>query len=204
MCFHTLYLRGGLGEDHRQASVRYAQAALLHGQDDALALTCAAFCIGMDGHDRPGALPVFEAALAISPSSALTYFLGSVMFAWGGDAPRGIEWGERGVRLSPFDPWRASGHIAIALGHFQQGDLERSAIAARKAVQSRPGFSIGYLVLAAPLAKLGRLQEAKNAAARALELQPALRFSMQFAGVDCDPALAATLREPLVVAGLPE
>ena len=204
MCFHTLYLRGGLGEEHRQASVRHAQAALLHGQDDALALTCAAFCIGMDGHDRPGALPVFEAALAISPSSALTYFLGSVMFAWGGDALRGIEWGERGVRLSPFDPWRASGHIAIALGHFQQGDLERSAIAARKAVQSRPGFSIGYLILAAPLAKLGRIQEAKNAATRALELQPALRFSMQFAGVDCDPALAAILREPLLAAGLPE
>jgi tetratricopeptide (TPR) repeat protein len=141
---------------------------------------------------------------AISPSSALTYFLGSVMFAWGGDAVRGIEWGERGVRLSPFDPWRASGHIAIALGHFQQGDFDASATAARKAVQSRPGFSICYLILAAPLAKLGRIQEAKNAAARAVELQPALRFSQQFAGVDCDPALAVALREPLLAAGLPE
>lgn len=204
MCHHTLYLRGGLGETDRQESVRHAQAALLYGQDDALALTCAAFCIGMDGHDRAGALPVFEAALAISPSSALTYFLGSVMFAWGGNAVRGIEWGERGVRLSPFDPWRASGHIAVALGHFQQGDFERSAVAARKAVQSRPGFSICYMVLAAPLAKLGLIKEAKNAATRALELQPGLRFSMQFAGVECDTALAASLRDPLLIAGLPE
>lgn len=204
MCHHTLYLRGGLAEKDRQASVRHAQAALLYGQDDALALTCAAFCIGMDGHDRAGALPIFEAALAISPSSALTYFLGSVMFAWGGDSVRGIEWGERGVRLSPFDPWRASGHIAVALGYFQRGDFERSAIAARKAVQSRPGFSICYMVLAAPLAKLGRIQDAKKAAARALELQPSLRFSMQFAGVECDPGLATILREPLLAAGLPE
>jgi adenylate cyclase len=204
MCYHTLYLRGGLSEDDRQASVRHAQAALLHGQDDALALTCAAFCIGMDGHDRASALPVFEAALAISPSSALTYLLGSVMFAWGGNAIRGIEWGDRGVRLSPFDPWRASGHIAVALGHFQQSNFEESANAARKAVQSRPGFSICYMVLAAPLAKLGRIKEAKNAAMRALELQPALRFSLQFAGVDCDPALSAALREPLLAAGLPE
>ena len=204
MCNHTLYLRGGLGEEHRQASVRHAQAALLCGQDDALALTCAAFCIGMDGHDRAGALPVFDAALAISPSSALTYFLGSVMFAWGGDAVRGVEWGERGVRLSPFDPWRASGHIAVALGRFQLGDFEASANAARKAVQSRPGFSICHMILAAPLAKLGRIKEAKNAAVRAVELQPTLRFSQQFAGVDCDPALAAALREPLLAAGLPE
>ena len=204
MCYHTFYLRSGLGEENRQASIRHAQAALLHGQDDAHALTCAGFCIGMDDHDRAGALPVFEAALAISPSSALTYFLGSVMFAWGGDAVRGIEWGGRGIRLSPFDPWRASGHIAVALGRFQQGDFEGAATAARKAVQSRPGFSICYMVLAATLAKLGRIQEAKNAAARALELQPTLRFSMQFAGVECDPALAVTLRQPLLAAGLPE
>jgi TolB-like protein len=204
MCYHTLYLRGGLVEENRQASVRHAQGALLHGQDDAHALTCAAFCIGMDNHDRAGALAVFEAALAISPSSALTYFLGSVMFAWGGDAIRGIEWGERGIRLSPFDPWRASGHIAIALGRFQQGDFEASANAARKAVQSRPGFSICYMILAAPLVKLGRIQEAKKAVVRAVELQPALHFSQQFAGVDCDPALAAGLREPLLAAGLPE
>jgi adenylate cyclase len=204
MCYHTLYLRGGLREENRQGSVHHARAALLHGQDDALALTCAAFCIGMDGHDLGTAVPMFEAALAISPSSALTYFLGSVMFAWGGDAGRGIDWGERGIRLSPFDPWRASGHIAVALGHFQRGELEQSVGAARKSVQSRPGFSIGYLVLTAPLAKLGRMQEAKNAAARALELQPALRFSQQFAGVDCHPALAAALREPLLAAGLPE
>ena len=204
MCYHTLYLRGGLGEESRRAAIDHARTALLYGQDDALALTCAAFCIGMDDHDRAGALPVFEAALAISPSSALTYLLGSVMFAWGGDAVRGVEWGERGIRLSPFDPWRASGHIAIALGHFQQGAFEAAVNAARKAVQSRPGFSICYMILAAPLAKLGRIQEAKNAAARALELQPALRFSLQFAGVDCDPSLAATLREPLLAAGLPE
>jgi hypothetical protein len=37
-----------------------------------------------------------------------------------------------------------------------------------------------------------------------VELQPALRFSQQFAGVDCDPALAVALREPLLAAGLPE
>lgn len=204
MCYHSLYLRAGLKEENREASVRHAQQAMLRGQDDALALTLAGFSIGMDGHDRASATAAFEAALAVSPSSALTYFLGSVMFAWGGDAERAIEWGERGIRLSPFDPWRASAHIAIALGNFQRNEFEQSVTAARKSVQSRPGFSIGYLVLAAPLAKLGRIQEAKNAAAKALELQPALRFGQQFAGVDCDPALAARLRQPLLAAGLPE
>jgi hypothetical protein len=47
-------------------------------------------------------------------------------------------------------------------------------------------------------------REAAAAAARVLELQPAFRYSRQFAGVDCAPALAASLSEALRATGLPE
>jgi hypothetical protein len=57
---------------------------------------------------------------------------------------------------------------------------------------------------AAPLVKLGRLEESKAAAARVLELQPGFRYSRQFSGVDCAPARAASLSEALHVTGLPE
>jgi tetratricopeptide (TPR) repeat protein len=105
MCHHCLFLRSGLQEITRAASVRHARSAIIHGQDDALALTLAGFSIGMDGHDRAAAFTALEAALAISPSSALTYILGSVILGWGGEAERAIEWSERGMRLSPFDTW---------------------------------------------------------------------------------------------------
>ena len=81
MCHHNRFLRAGLHEEDRAASIRHAQAAIAHGQDDALALTFAGFSIGMDGHDRAAAFAAFEAALAVSPSSALTYILGSVILA---------------------------------------------------------------------------------------------------------------------------
>jgi hypothetical protein len=51
MCHHCLFLRARLLEESKMASVRHAQAAILHGQDDALALTFAGFSIGMDGHE---------------------------------------------------------------------------------------------------------------------------------------------------------
>ncbi|MCC2652312.1 MAG: transcriptional regulator, partial [Microvirga sp.] len=204
MCHHCLFLRGGLHEESRAASMRHAQAAIEHGQDDALALTFAAFSIGMDGHDHAAAFAAFEAALAVSPSSAITYILGSVVFAWTGEAERAIEWGERAMRLSPFDPWAFAAFHSLTLGHFHCGRYEEAAKAAHKAVQSNPGHSISYMLLAAPLAKLGRLDEAKAAAARVLELQPAFRYSRQFSGVDCAPALAASLSEALRVTGLPE
>jgi TolB-like protein/Tfp pilus assembly protein PilF len=204
MCHHCLFLRAGLREESRAASIRHAQAAILNGQDDALALTFAGFSIGMDGHDHAAAFAALEAALAVSPSSALTYIVGGVIFGWAGEAERAIEWGERAMRLSPFDPWAWSACHALTLGHFHRGRFEEAAKAAHKAVQLNPGHSISYMLLAAALAKLGRLQEAKAAAARVLELQPAFRYSRQFAGVDCAPALAAALSESLHIAGLPK
>jgi hypothetical protein len=54
------------------------------------------------------------------------------------------------------------------------------------------------------LAKIGRLEEAKAAAGRVLELHPAFRYSRQFSGVDCAPELSAALGEMLSAAGLPE
>ncbi len=205
MCHHCLFLRGGLHEEERAASIRHAQAAIAHGQDDALALTFAGFSIGMDGHDHAAAFAALEAALAVSPSSALTYILGSVIFGWTGEAERAIEWGERGDAPKPV---RSLGLGPLStrstLGHFHLGRYEEAAKAAHKAVQSNPAHSISYMLLAASLAKLGRLEEAKAAAARVLELQPAFRFRQQFAGVDCAPALAAALGEALRATGLPE
>ncbi len=204
MCHHCLFLRNGLREEDRSASVRYAQAAIAHGRDDPPALTLAGFSIGMDGHDRAAAFIALESALAISPSSALTYILGSVILAWGGEAERAIEWSERGMRLSPLDPWAFAAFDAQAMSHFHLGRYDKAAYAAYKSVHANPAHSITYVQLAAALTKLGRIEEAKAAAAKVLELHPSFRYSRQFAGVDCAPALAAAMSKALRMVGLPE
>src|SRR5919107_493112 len=75
MCHHNLFLRAGLSETHRAASIRHAEEAIAHGRDDALALTFAGFSLAMDAHDRGAGSAAFEEALAVSPSSAITYIL---------------------------------------------------------------------------------------------------------------------------------
>ena len=50
MSYHNRFLRGGLREQDRTASIRHAQAAILHGQDDAVALTSRLF--HWDGRPR--------------------------------------------------------------------------------------------------------------------------------------------------------
>jgi adenylate cyclase len=203
-CNHALFLRGGHRPENNKAAVHHARVAIAHGQDDALGLALAGFSIGMEGHDRAAAFAAFEAALAVSPSSALAYILGSVIFAFAGEAERAIDWAERGLRLSPLDPWRSSAFLSRAISEFHRARYEEAAADARKAVQSSPGFSMPYVFLAAPLAKLGRLEEAKAAGARVLELQPVFRYSRFLTGVNCEPTLAAALGEALSAAGLPE
>jgi tetratricopeptide (TPR) repeat protein len=127
-----------------------------------------------------------------------------VILGWGGEAERAIEWSERGMRLSPFDSWAWAAFDAQAMSHLLRGRYEEACRAAYKSVQTNPAHSITYVQLAAALAKLGRLDEARAAAARVLELHPTFRYSRQFAGVNCAPVLAKALGGALRDAGLPE
>lgn len=204
MGYHNRFLRAGLQEQDRSASVRHARLALEHGRDDALALTFAGFCLGMDEHDRSAAFAAFETALALSPSTALAHIFGSVIHSWNAAPQPAIEWAERALRLSPFDSWAFAAFGSQAIGHFLQNRPHDAAKAAYHAVQANPAHSINYVILIGPLVALDRLDEARAAAARVLELQPTFRFSAQFAGVDCAPELASKLGDALRKAGLPE
>jgi hypothetical protein len=93
---------------------------------------------------RAAALTAFEAALAASPSTALTYILGSVILGWTGEAERAIEWGERAMRLSPFDPWAFAAFHSVTLAYFQRGRFKEGAKAAYRSVLSNPAHSISY------------------------------------------------------------
>ena len=198
-----IFARGGGREENRQGAIRHAHAAIAHGRDDAIALSLGGFGMGMVAHDRDAARQAFEAALALSPSCALTYILGSVIMVFAGDADRGIEWGERALRLSPFDPMSYAPWFSITLGHLQRGEYDAAAEAARKVFQANPYWSSAHLLLAATHARLGRQDAAKSAAARVLELQPGFTISGTCAAFDIHPSLAEPLSEALSLAGLP-
>jgi adenylate cyclase len=202
-CHEILFARAGGREENRLGAIGHAHAAIAHGRDDALALSLGGFVMGLVAHDRDAARQAFEAALALSPSCALTYIFGSVVMVLAGDADRGIEWGERALRLSPFDPLSYAPWHSITLAHFQRGEYERAAEAARKVFQANPYWSFAHMLLAATQAKLGRLDAAKTAAARVLELQPGYTISGFCAALDIHPSLAVPLSEALSAAGLP-
>jgi adenylate cyclase len=203
-CHEILFARGGGHDENRLGATRHAHAAIAHGRDDAIALSLGGLAMGLVAHDRDAARQAFEAALALSPSCALAYNLGSVVMVLAGDADRGIEWGERALRLSPFDPMNYVPWLSITLGRLQRSEYEAAAEAAHKVFQANPYWSSAHFLLAATHAKIGRLDAARSAAARVLELQPGFTISGTCAAFDIHPSIAAPLSEALSLAGLPE
>ena len=135
---HILFNRAGMHEEDRKSAIEHAHQAIRHGRGDPMALTLGGFVVSMVEHDRVAAAEAFESALSLSPSSAPTYLFGSCALSLAGEAERPIDWGQRGLRLSPYDSLAFLGWFGISLGHFQRGRYAETIDAARRSIQSNP------------------------------------------------------------------
>jgi len=197
-----LFVRAGMREENYRGAIDHAHAAIAYGRSDPMALTFGAFSVAVVEHDQKTAFDAFEEAVKFCPSCAPAYIFGSCSLSFAGQAERAIDWGEQGVRLSPFDPLRYIAYHGISLGNFHLGRYEQAANAARKAIQV-PGFSFSYALLAASLAMLDRLEEAKATVAQLCKLQLNSSIEQQCTAAGFIPAVAEPLIEALRAAGLP-
>ena len=146
----------------------------------------------------------FETALALSPSSAMTYAYGCVVMGWAGETECAIEWAERALRQSPVDPFRFAPLAVIALARFLQERFDESVAAAHKSIQANPKFSTAHMLLAAPLAKLGRLDAARKAASQVMSIEPNFRIGAKIAALSLSSTVTAQFCDALRGIGLPE
>lgn len=199
-----LFVRAGMREENRRGAIDHGHAAIAYGRSDPMALTFGGFSVAIVEHDRITGFDAFEEAVRLCPSFGPAYMFGCVPFAYAAQAERAIDWGERALRLSPFDPLSFGAYHGICVGNFHLCRYEQAANAGRKAVQSNPAFSFSYALLAAPLTRLRRMEEAKAAVARLRELQPNFSINRQCEAVGIIPVVAEPLIEALRAAGLPD
>jgi tetratricopeptide (TPR) repeat protein len=202
-CHNNLFRLRGFNKENHDAAMRHARAAVAYGRDDATALALGAFVISITEHDHATAFDALEQALAISPSSSFALIFGSAALAYAGEAERAIDWAERGLRISPFDRMSYLSYHALAVAHFLRGRYDQAAHAARRAAQLVPSVSIPHGLLAASLAKLGRIEEARTAALRLLALDPSFSAGKVCAALGFPTALAEPITDAWLTAGLP-
>ena len=156
---------------------RLARRAIELDKDDPSVLAMAGQALGyVVGEVEEGATLVLR-AVELDPNLAIARFWGGWAHLWLGNVDAALEQFHFSLRLSPLDPRIYGAQTGLAFAHFFAGRNEDASIWATTAVGQQPNFLGARFILAACHAMSGRVEEAREACARLMRLNPALRIS---------------------------
>jgi TolB-like protein/class 3 adenylate cyclase len=189
-------------------SVRLARHAITAGRDDPDALWMAAIVLMVFADEHAAAATLIDRALMLNPNSAHAWMHSGLLSCFRNQPGPAIEALRHAMRLSPLDPLSPGFKSALALAHLVAGRYEEALQWADRALHEHPEFDPAMGVKVALLARLGRIDEAREWLKRRLELQPGLTIAewkarggaVKFAS----PELLAMYEDGLRKAGLPE
>src|SRR5262245_38927429 len=152
--------------------------------------------------EHDASIVALERAVALNPNFVDWRFGYPLMLA--GQPRRAIHVLETYMRLDPVYAPYVSGFLGLA--HYMLKQYPQALALLRECVSSSPRTRWGHVWLAATYAQLGRLEEARGAAAEVLRLQPGYTISGIASGITVfkNPEDGQHFLDGLRKAGLPE
>lgn len=203
---HMLDVAEGWATDlvavHAEAAA-LAQEAVERDPADPLALAICGHTLSYLRRDYPAARRLLERARHIGPSCAWAWAWSSATAGYSGDEADAVRMAERAIRLSPLDPFLHMFEHLLSQAHYLAGDCEDAVRWALRSAAANPRHAPNQRVLIAALVALGRLDQARIAAARIAEGDPDFRVSAFAARTPLPAGVRETFCERLVQAGLP-
>ncbi len=203
------------GAEDVKAGLRHADQALADTRDDPTVLSYAGLALASLGYRALGvrvlgfrydeALRAIERALTLSPNLLSVQFCAGFVKCIVGDAEASLVHFERTMRMSPLDPGM-SAYVTLSGGaYLMLGRYEAALAAADRAIHDSPRFASAQRLKVTALVSLGRLDKAKLAALRLLELTPQLTVS-QYRSVLAfkDAGLRKRICDAFLAAGVPK
>jgi len=143
-------------------------------------------------------------SIDLTPSFALAHAGLGYALACGGQPERGLESLERALRLSPRDPFLAIYAPTVRyMALFAMARYEETIAICRSTIALYPSYVGAWRLMTVSLGLLGRIEEAKEALAQTLALQPDLSHAhVTDNTVFADPADRARFLDGLKKAGL--
>jgi adenylate cyclase len=186
----------------RKEAVQLFRLALSadNGDPDTLAFASvtSAFMVG----DSESEIELADRAVALNQNSFFAWGSRGWVYRIAGLPEEAVRSFERAVRMSPVDPLLHISFVGLGMTLIELGRFDEAIVAGKKAQRQSPSYSGAYRCLASGFAHLGRDTEAREAAARLLEIDPAFTISSWVArGGQSNSKLAI---EGLRKAGLPE
>ena len=161
----------------RKEAVRLLRLALSldDGDPDTLAWAAviSAFMVG----DCESEIEMADRAVALNPNSFDAWRCRGWVYRIAGLPEEAVRSFERAIRMSPVDPLLHRSFTGMGMAFIELGRFDEAIVAGKKAQRQNPSFSPAYRCLASAFAHLGRDAEAREAAARLLEIDPAFTIS---------------------------
>lgn len=157
------------------------RTALRHDPGNAVAMVMLGHNRTLLEHDYREALDLFDRATEAAPNDATVWAMSSPTYAFIGNAPEAIRRSERALSLSPKDPFAFRINHFLSLSHFFNGSLGDSEHFGRKSLKENPNYTSNLRMLACVLVEQGKTEEARNLAARAMQIQPEFRMGLAVA-----------------------
>ena len=189
----------------RVESLRLTRIALDIDQDDGEVLTHAALAIRAFANDLQESRSLLDRALSLNSNSARTWGVSGLIHIGLGNTRVGIEHCERALRISPFDTQKFISQSLIGIAHFFDERFDQAIECLNQSIRSQPKHPANFAFLAASFANQGRLDQARIALQRRLDLEPTLTLSiLRKRTVTYRPEHLQLYFEGLRKAGLPE
>ena len=208
MCAYAYVLRKSqswASAEEVQEGLRLAEEALADHHDDPGTLTYAGHSLSYLGLRHDEGLRAIDRALALNPNSTRTLLSAGYVRAMIGDVIIAIEHFQRALRLNPLDPQMGSILSGLGWAYLSAGKYEDALSVGLKSLQESPGWMGSHRLVVVCLVNLGRLDEARVAASRMIELAPETTIAaimIQFAFKD--RAFKERYLSALRMAGIPE
>ena len=168
---------GDYGDDDRAMAIELAQRALAADRDDVMVLVVAGFALVMLARDVTQGLEAVNRARELNPNIAFVNFLVGAALNICGEPEAGLQCIEAAIRVSPGDPGAFFFYTGAAMSHLMCGRPQQACDLASRSARMYADWDTTYRILAAALAQLDRMQEARAAVAKLRELSPQITLS---------------------------
>jgi adenylate cyclase len=128
-------------------------------------------------HDYDSALVYFDRALAACPNHAFAWFYSSPTLSYVGRGEQAVRHIEQALQLSPLDRSIFAYYSAKNLAYYSLGSYEEAVKWGRLSASENPFYTSNLRYLAAALAALDRLEEAREVATTLTTRDPTFRLS---------------------------
>src|SRR6201988_2298733 len=161
----------------RKEAVRLFRLALSFDDGDPETLAWAAFVSAYMVGDCESEIEIADRAVALNPNSFNAWHYRGWVYKIAGLPEEAVRSFEFAMRMSPVDPLLHRSFTGMGYAFVELRRFDEAIVAGKKARRQNPSYSASYRCLASAFAHLGRDAEAREAAARLLQLDPSFTIS---------------------------